>query len=163
MTEGEKMRKPRIYLETTMFNYYFEADRDAHSSTVKLFEKISVGEYEAYTSGYVISELENAQEPKRSNMLGLISKYNINVLAGEDEARRLAGIYVKDGVIPAKYTYDGLHIAIATTNDIDYIFSLNFKHINKLRTKTMTSVINVREGYRQIVIASPMEVVEDEE
>jgi len=58
--------------------------------------------------------------------------------------------------------YDGIHIAIATTNDIECIFSLNFKHINKLKTKTMTSIINAREGYRQVIIASPMEVVEDE-
>ena len=40
---------------------------------------------------------------------------------------------------------------------------MNFKHINKLKTKTMTGVINLREGYRQVTIASPMEVVEDDE
>ena len=34
---------------------------------------------------------------------------------------------------------------------------------NKLRTKTMTSLINIREGYKQLTIASPMEVAEDDE
>jgi predicted nucleic acid-binding protein len=162
LTEGEEMRKPRIYLETTMFNFYFDADRDAHSATVKLFEKISAGEYEAYTSVYVLDELENAQEPKKSKMLALLDKYSIEVLEVESEAERLAEMYVNESVIPAKFAYDGIHIAIATTNELDCIFSLNFKHINKLKTKTMTSVINVREGYRQVIVASPMEVVEDE-
>ncbi len=27
------MRKPRIYLETTVFNHYFDVDREAHAAT----------------------------------------------------------------------------------------------------------------------------------
>ena len=156
------MRRPKIYLETTVFNHYFDTDREAHTATVKLFDEILDGEYEAYISVYVIDELEDAKEPKRSNMLGLISKYNIQVLQFDKEAERLADIYVNEGVIPVRFTYDGYHIAIATTNDLECIFSLNFKHINKLKTKRMTSVINLREGYRPITIASPLEVESNE-
>ena len=156
------MRKPKIYLESTIYNHFFDTDRDAHIATVKLFGEIKAGKYEAYTSLYVTNELENAEEPKRSKMLDLNTEYNIKVLGVEDEAERLAEIYVNEGVIPARFTYDALHISCATVNDLDYVFSLNFKHINKLKTKTMTSVINVREGYRQVIIASPMEVGEDE-
>ena len=152
------LRTPKIYLETTMFNHYFDKDRDAHIDTVKLFEEIRAGKYEAYTSTYVTDELVQADEPKRSKMLALIAEYNIEVFNAADEARQLADIYVNDGVIPAKYRYDGLHIAVATINDLEYIFSLNFKHINKIKTKAMTSQINIREGYRPIIIASPMEV-----
>jgi len=119
--------------------------------------------YKAYTSAYVIDELADAKEPKRSNMLGLISKYSVRVLAFDGEAERLADMYVNEGVIPVRFTYDGYHIAIATTNDLEYIFSLNFRHINKLKTKTMTGIINLREGYRPITIASPLEVVENDE
>lgn len=111
----------------------------------------------------MIDELIEADEPKRSKMLELINEYNITVLPADDEARRIADIYVNDGVIPVKYRYDGLHIAIATINDLDYIFSLNFQHINKLKTKAMTSIINIREGYKPITICSPMEVIEHEE
>jgi predicted nucleic acid-binding protein len=157
------MRKPKIYLETTIFNHYFDAERDAHADTVKMFKEIQTGKYEAYTSSYVIDELAQAAEPKRSNMLALIAKYNINVLDANDEAQDLANVYVNEGVIPTKYKYDGLHIAIATINDLEYIFSLNFKHINKVKTKTMTSLINVRHGYKPILIATPMEVTDDDE
>lgn len=65
------MRVPKIYLETTMFNYYFDKERDAHADTVKLFEEIASGKYEAYTSAYVINELSDADELKKSNMLSL--------------------------------------------------------------------------------------------
>jgi predicted nucleic acid-binding protein len=157
------MRKPKIYLESTIFNHFFDTDRDAHAATIKLFKEIRDGKYEAYTSLYVTDELEAAQEPKRSMMLGLITEYDVKVLDMSDEARDLADMYVNEGVIPVKFTYDALHIAVATTNDLEYVLSLNFKHINKVKTKTMTSTINIREGYRPVTIASPMEVVEDDE
>jgi predicted nucleic acid-binding protein len=44
------MRIARIYLETTVFNYYFEKERDAHADTVMLFEEIKAGKYRAFTS-----------------------------------------------------------------------------------------------------------------
>ena len=33
------MKVPKIYIETTLFNYYFDDDRDAHADTVTLFEE----------------------------------------------------------------------------------------------------------------------------
>jgi len=155
------MRKPKIYLETTMFNYYFDAERDGHADTIKLFEEIKAGKYEAYTSSYVLDELEETKDDnKRSNMISLINEYDITVIPGHEEARNLAAIYVTAGVIPAAKSYDSLHIAIATINDLDYIFSFNFQHINRIKTKTMTSAINLSEGYKPVTIATPGEVVE---
>jgi len=157
------MRKPKIYLETTVFNHYFDTDREAHLATVALFCEIKAGKYDAYTSIYVTDELVKASEPKRSMMLSLIGEYDILLLDDSNEARRLADIYVSEHIVPEKYYYDGLHIAIATANDLEYIFSLNFKHINKLKTKAMTSIVNIKEGYRPVTIASPMEVSDNDE
>jgi len=50
------MEAPKIYLETTLFNFYFDEDRDAHADTVKLFKEIFLGKYEAFTSRYVIDD-----------------------------------------------------------------------------------------------------------
>jgi predicted nucleic acid-binding protein len=154
------MRKPKIYLETTIFNYYFDAERDGHADTVKLFEEIKAGKYDVYTSAYTTDELMQANEPKRSDMLALISEYSIATLPGDAEAQALTNIYIKERVIPPSKRLDGLHIAIATINDMDYIFSYNFHHINRDRTKKMTSVINMREGYKPITIALASEVVD---
>ena len=59
------IRIQNVYLETTMFNYYFDAERNAHADTVKLFEEIKAGKYKAYTSAYAIDELMDAPEEKR--------------------------------------------------------------------------------------------------
>ena len=158
------MNKPKIYLETTMFNYYFDSDRDAHEDTIILFEEIRAGKYDAYTSDYVIDELLNADEPKRSKMLALIKEYNITTIETAHEIiEGLADKYITQSVIPIKHRYDALHIATATVNNLDYVFSLNFKHINKFKTKTMTSLINVKEGYKPVIIISPMEITDNDE
>jgi hypothetical protein len=156
------MRIQKIYLETTLFNFYVDESRDAHFDTVELFKEIAQGKYEAYTSTYVTDELENAPETKREKMMRLITEYNIAVLAPSDEAVRMADIYVREGIIPQKYRTDGLHIAIATVNDLDMIVSMNFRHIVKRKTILATGKTNSLNGYRAIEIYSPMEVVEDE-
>ena len=37
------MRKQKIYIETTLFHFYFDKDREAHVATVKLFNEIAAG------------------------------------------------------------------------------------------------------------------------
>ena len=158
------MRVPKIYIETTIFNFYFDGDRGfAHTDTVGFFREIKAGKYEAFTSTYVTDELENAPEIKRDKMMSLISEYNITVLAPSDEAAILADIYTAEGIIPQKYRTDGLHIAIASVNELDMIISMNFQHIVKRKTKLATGNINILNGYRAIEIYSPMEVIDNEE
>jgi len=66
--------------------------------------------------------------------------------------------YVKQGIIPVKYRTDGVHIAVASTNYLDMIVSMNFQHIVKRKTKIGTGAINTLYGYPTIEILSPMEV-----
>jgi predicted nucleic acid-binding protein len=118
--ERRRMLKPSVYLETTMFNYYFDADRDAHPATVAFFRAIEIGMYEAYTSQYTIDELLKAPEPKRSDMFGLIEKCGVIILEGSDEATRLADVYLQHEGIPKKKRLDARHIAIASANRLQY-------------------------------------------
>ena len=158
------VRIHKIYLETTLFNFYFDEDRGfAHDSTVTLFKEIAAGKYEAFTSRFVIDELNDAPEPKRDKMLRLIGEHSIPILENTDEAVRIADLYIKEKIIPHKYRTDGLHIAIATVNDLDMIISMNFQHIVKRKTKIGTGNVNALNGYRAVEIYSPMEVVEDED
>ena len=157
------MRIPKIYLETTLFNFYFDEDRGfAHDSTVKLFKEIAAGKFTAYTSTVVMEELAKAPLEKYEKMSYLRQQYDITVLTLTDEADRLADVYVAEGIIPQRYRTDGLHIALATANDLDIIISMNFQHIVKRKTILATGKINNLNGYHAIEIYSPMEVVENE-
>ena len=152
-----------MYLETTIFNYYFDKERDGHADTVKLFGAIGNKEYEAYTSGYTVIELEDSHEPKRGKMLSLIDEYHVTVLGITSESSRMADIYIANGIIPAKFRNDSAHIAIASVHGLDCILSYNFQHINKLKTKILTERVNRAEGYNGIVICTSKEVLDDEE
>jgi len=155
--------KQKIYMETTLFNFFIDKDKgDAHTDTVKLFKEIAADKYEAYTSDYVIDELERAPEEKRNKMINLISEYGIKVLESDIAASKLADLYIEQGIIPIKYRNDGLHIAIATVYGLDMIISMNFEHIVKRKTIKMTEHINTMNGYHAVEIYSPMEVIENE-
>ena len=157
------MRIPKVYLETTLFNYYFDADRDGHIDTVRMFEAIAAGKYEGYTSGYAIAELGNAPEPKRNGMMALLDKHGIIVLSITEESDQLADIYIRNGVFSERYRLDSSHVAIASIHGLDFLLSFNFGHINKIKTKRMTARINKEEGYQEVTICTPMEVLDYEE
>jgi rRNA-processing protein FCF1 len=93
------MRIPRIYLETTIFNFAFADDApDKKADTLKLFEEIKQGKYIAFTSDYVLDELDKAEEPKRSKMLKLVKQYGIKTLPSNTQIGALADIYVKERI-----------------------------------------------------------------
>ena len=53
-----RIGKLRLYLETTVFNYYFDTDRDGHEDVVRLFEAIGAGRYEGYNSVVICTAKE---------------------------------------------------------------------------------------------------------
>ena len=120
---------------------------------------ILAGSIEAFTSAAVLEEINNAPEPKRGYMLDLIKQFNMTVLEVEQPAYDLADIYIEMGVIPARFRLDGIHIAMAAVYELDCIVSLNFHHINKLKTKTAVEIINRMKGYGNPFICTPMEVI----
>ncbi|GHU28751.1 hypothetical protein FACS1894172_10970 [Spirochaetia bacterium] len=149
-------------METTVFNQYYDENREYIDETKELFENIKNKGLDAYTSTYVIEELNKASEPKRGMMLNLISEYGISVLEIDQRAIDLADVYTEMGIIPMKFRMDGVHIAMASINEMDCIISLNFHHINKLKTKMATEIINRMNGYGNAFICTPMEVFDYE-
>jgi predicted nucleic acid-binding protein len=153
------MAKLRAYIETTIFNRYFEIGREYANETKKLFEEIKSKRIVPFTSTAVIDELNHAPSPKKEQMLKMVSDYKMTIFEINDTIAELADAYVKAEIIPSRFRADGLHIATAAVNDLDCIISLNFHHINKIKTKLMTEAINHIKGYNNPIICSPEEVI----
>ena len=149
----------RAYIETTIFNRFLEEDREYHVETQMIFERILKKEIAAYSSTYVIEEIDKAPEPKRTEMLQLFNKYNITVLEIDQRAYDLAETYIEMGIIPQKFRLDGIHIAMAAIYNMDCIVSLNFRHINKLKTKMATEIVHKMKELNNPQICTPMEVL----
>ena len=123
---------PKLFIETTVFNFYFEGKQgQKHKDATRLFDEIAKGRYKAYTSQAVINELKGAPEGKREKR-----------------------------IIPEKYRTDALHIAIAAVNDLDFVVSFNQGHIVKTKTMIGAGFVNLRQGFRQIGLGTPTEVLE---
>jgi hypothetical protein len=88
------------------------------------------------------------------------SDLGIAILDIDFESERMTDSYIQHGIIPAKYRMDASHIAAASVHDLDCVLSFNYKHINKLKTKRMTEIINLNAGYKGIIICTPMEVLD---
>jgi predicted nucleic acid-binding protein len=158
------MRVPTIYLETTIFNFPFADDAPQYQSdTKRLFEEIKAGKFRPFTSEYVTRELKAAPETIQEERLRLIREYKIEIIPASDDVERLGKLYIREGVIPEKYQTDALHIAVAAVADLDFIVSLNFRHIVKHKTIIETEIINAREGFRRVFIHTPAEVIDHDE
>ena len=153
------MRIPTIYLETTIFNFPFVDDAPQYQAdTLRLFSEIKAGKFRPFTSEYVVRELEAATDNLRDDRLILIKEFNVGLIPASDAAEQLARVYISAGIIPEKFITDAFHIATATVNGLDFIVSLNFKHIVKHKTIFETEFINIREGFKRLFIHTPAEV-----
>jgi predicted nucleic acid-binding protein len=154
-------KMPKLFIETTVFNFYFEGKHgQKQQDAVRLFEEIAKGRYEAYSSDEVFTELKKVHRDKFIKMNDLYEKYIKRTLELSPETERIAELYIKKGIIPAKSKIDALHIACAVVNDLDFVISYNQGHIVKTKTMIGTGLINLREGYRQIGLSTPTEVLE---
>lgn len=160
--------KPKIYLETTLFNYYFLKDSSRQvqiEATKKLFQEIKRGRWNAFISPGVIQELRKSDGDLKKQMLNLLKLYPITLLApGEFNGfLALANLYIKSGIIPKKKRADARHVSIATLTGMDILVSWNQKHIVRFKTQELIRVINISQGLNTISINTPEEVITYEE
>jgi len=152
-----------IYLDTSVLNFFFEdKDLEKANSTRELFREIRNGKFNAYISELVLREVGKTRGLKRERLLSLIKTYKIPWLEVTPECIDLTEKYMERKIFPSKYRDDGLHIAIATVHQIDVVVSWNLRHMVKLRTRREVKGINIVEGYKEIEICTPMEVIESD-
>ena len=61
----------------------------------------------------------------------------------------------------AKYADDARHVAIATVESVAVIVSWNFRHLANLRREAGFNAVNLLQGYPQVRILSPLELIHE--
>jgi len=151
----------KAYLETTIFNRYFEESREQSNETKLFFDEIASGRIEAFTSTALLNELENAPAAIKSQILDLISQHKITLLAVHETALELADTYVEMGIISPSFRFNALHIAISVIHGMDCLVSLDFRQINKWAVKAGIEVVHRMKGFGHLLICTPGEVIYD--
>lgn len=150
----------RFYFDTSVFGGIYDTEFEEES--LLLFERVRLGKIICVYSDLTEGELLNAPENVRIHFNSL-PKENLEHQVVNDEVLYLAKQYIDEKVVGKTSFDDCVHIAMATIHKVDILVSWNFKHIvNVYRIRGYNSV-NLKNGYIQLDIRSPKEILEYEE
>jgi predicted nucleic acid-binding protein len=155
------MRKLKLYVETSAWNFYFADDSpEKRDITRAFFKAIKLGKYAIFISQTVLNEIAKAVTPKKEQLIRLIKEYQPNDLSLTNEVIGLSKKYLSEGVIPRTKVEDALHVAVSTVFEMDALISWNNRHFANLRKMEQLNSVNLKEGYtKHLEIVTPMEVV----
>ena len=154
------MKQLRIYCDTSVYGGCFDSEFSTES--IRLFEEIANGKFVLTISQTVLAELDNAPQDVQDVLAKLPPEY-VEMIEFSDEITRLRDEYIKAGVLSPSSRSDAEHIASASVSDVDFVVSWNFKHIVHYDKINGYQAVNLLNGYRQIKIYSPREVIENDE
>jgi predicted nucleic acid-binding protein len=158
------MTKPRLYLETSVWNFIFADDApEKKQITLAFFDKVKEGEYEIFISDTVIQEIERADEDKKRLLFEIIEQYKPKILEINDDVGLMARKYISEGIIPQTKLDDATHAAVATVHGLDALISWNLRHLANYKKMERINEINMENGYsKRLDLITPMEVSDAE-
>lgn len=150
--------KKRVYVDTSVFGGVF--DNEFRIASTIFFNQVKNGEFTIVTSPVVIDEISLA--PVEVQKLYKQLFHFIEVIAISNDVLDLRDAYLNARIVSKKYSNDALHVAFATKSECSVIVSWNFKHIVNFEKIPLYNAINIINGYKQVAIHSPMEVIKYE-
>lgn len=152
LSTGEKYENIRRYIR-----FWWRFDQEFSEPSKQFFDEVDAGRFELLTSAVVEAEIE----PAKGEIRRFFTKYagSATIADISKEALELQSQYVASGVVTEKSLNDALHVAVATVSCCDLIVSWNFKHIVHFDKIPKYNAVNVLNGYGQIGIYSPLEVI----
>jgi predicted nucleic acid-binding protein len=154
------MKRFRVYADTSVFGGCF--DEEFAEESKLFFSSIKAGLYTIVVSTITLAELRRAPEHVR-RVLTELPQEAIETLELNEQIIHLRDAYLAAGILKPENKSDAEHIASASVADVDFVVSWNFKHIVHFEKIAGYQAINLLNGYREIRIYSPKEVVESEE
>ncbi len=132
-------------------------------ATEKFFSEVEDGKYEIYISEAVRAEINAAEIEKYALLDKLIDKFKPIELELDDEVTQLAEAYVENGVLTRKHYFDLLHLAYATVGGVSVLVSWNLNHLVRMKTFTLGNIVNRTNGYNEVMLFTPQQVIENED
>ena len=104
----------KLYIETSVPNMLFHDDApDSRRMTEEFFQWARVCSDEFYTSAVTEEEIGRAPTALREKLLSALRAIQPQLLSINAEARGLAQLYLREAILPPKFSDDALHVAVA--------------------------------------------------
>jgi len=153
-----------VYIESSVISYITaRPSRDIVTSarqtiTVEWWEEYR-NTFEIFVSELVIEEIGSGDSAAANRRLSVIDK--IPILEATENSITLAKALITENAVPKSSTEDAIHISIAAVQNIDFLLTWNFKHINNANTRDRISLVISHQGYTCPVLCSPEELINE--
>ncbi len=152
--------KQRLYVDTSVFGGYY--DEEFEEFTRPLFDRIFKKDFILLFSTVTQDELDSAPADVR-DLVRYLKADNTEFIEVTEEAVELATKYISEKVVGQTSYVDCLHIALATIHRVDFLVSWNFKHIVNVERIMGYNSVNIKNGYKQLEIRSPRDLMKYED
>ena len=153
------MKEIPIYVDTSVFGGI--CDEEFHNPSQAFFDQSREGYFQIVISAVVLAEIGFAPKNVQDFFESVLPE--LTVVDITEEALLLRDAYIGAKILTPKYADDALHVSMTSVSDCSIIVSWNFKHIVHFDKIPLYNAINVLKGYDQILIYSPLEVIEYED
>ena len=151
------MRKPKIYLDTSVISHLCADDTpEKMGDTLLFWEELKLDKYHIIVSSVTLMEIAKCNEPKQTMLLGKLNEIKYEFAEETEETLALAEHYLQYGVLGKKNMDDLRHISVASVTDCKYVASWNFKHFVNIKTIEKVQLANKLYGYNEINIIPPV-------
>lgn len=153
-----------VYIESSVISYITaRPSRDVvtlarQAITIEWWEEYK-DSYDAYISELVIEEIGSGDLVASQKRLSVIE--TIPVLEATKNSKILAKALIAENAIPESSAEDAIHISIAAVQEIDFLLTWNFKHINNANTRDRISTVITRHDYLCPILCSPEELINE--
>lgn len=155
----------RIYLETTVFSFYFNARPEPEmvarqNWTRRWLDAALLTSDELVTSVAVETELTAGDFPFKSDMIELASR--LPLLDINDAVIEAVEAYIANRVMPNNPGGDAFHLASASFHRCDFLVTWNCRHIANANKFGHIRRVNGILGLGNPALVTPLELLNEE-
>ncbi|KOR29627.1 hypothetical protein TI03_01865 [Achromatium sp. WMS1] len=153
-----------VYIESSIISYI--TARPSRDMVTAARQNITIEWWENYQDQLEIfvSELE-LEEIGCGDLIAANRRLeivqNVPVLMINHDAIAIAQALTNEKAVPESSKEDALHIGIAASQEVDFLLTWNFKHINNANNRTKIANILTKLNYSSPIICSPEELIND--
>ena len=155
--------KPTVYIETSVVSYL--TARPSRDVVVAAYQQLTRDwwdsardRFELAASELVLAEAGAGDPCAAKKRLAALDATTL--LAATEDAAKLAQRLIDLEAVPRNAADDAAHIAIATTNSVEYLATWNFRHIANATMRSRIEHVCRQEGYNPTIICTPNELME---
>lgn len=153
--------KPKVYVETSVVSYLAsKASRDVviagRQAVTQEWWEIHRNHFDLYISELVELEMAKGDPDAADRRAEKVA--GVESLLPSEEAENLTRLLLEEGAVPVGSEEDAAHIAIASTQGMDFLLTWNFKHINNVQKREAIVAVVESCGFDCPILCSPEEL-----